>query len=786
MTATLSYRDGAEVGPRVSRLLRGLGSSPVASTAYSTAHAAMLDQGSGLRDPALRWLRTHQHADGSWGGALPCSQDRLVSTLAAILALRQSGDGESRAAVSRALTYVQEHAADRHPASEQLVSFEAIMQSLLAQARMADLPLPYGDFTGVDTTRGHRASADPAIAEAFTSDSVVAFADITRLVSPDGSLWLDPAATSALHRATGHPLALSHLRRAAACTDDGGLPGVSSLDIFEPAWALSLLQRARILPPAGPTTPPARALMEAALGARQHGVGPDSRHPVPDADHTGMALIALQNLGYDTTPLLSALIAFSDRVEEQHLSTAGNARILEVLHHHPEQHSKRLSKATDFLLGSRIEGAYWHDSRHLSPYYATAQALFGLTPSHCAELAATYRWLLDSQHPNGSWGSDGGQAEETAYAVLALRALQPHFDGVPTSVWTRARDFLRDCLDIAHYPEMWIGKVLYEPTSVVRAAVLAGYATAAAEHPLEGTAIPSSWTRFPCGNHPQGKEINARSLEWMDAHGLVSDPDKRARLHRSRLGEGTADSYTTAGPQYARLTADMYLWLTSYDDVFAETEGQNSPERLGRLICELIDVLDGNAPPPQAHGHVVALHDLMLRGAQLMRPQHLERVISGISDFLFATLLEANTPRDTTDTTEQIARTLRRHSSSGMLAARLIDRPDSLVDDPRVARLEAAKAELLGWINDFASYQHERDAGTTGFGLLDILSGKRRCSVPEAFVILARMWDDKAEQAYRDLAELAASADPDHRAYADSMAYLIGTGAYWHLARHRY
>ena len=82
-------------------------------------------------------------------------------------------------------------------------------------------------------------------------------------------------------------------------------------------------------------------------------------------------------------------------------------------------------------------------------------------------------WVLASQNADGSWGLAGGTVEETGYAVNSLLAVQAAYPWVRDAADRGARYLSDRCTDgePAH-PPLWIGKVLYTPYRVVRAAVL--------------------------------------------------------------------------------------------------------------------------------------------------------------------------------------------------------------------------------------------------------------------------------------------------------------------------
>jgi halimadienyl-diphosphate synthase len=470
--------------------------------------------------------------------------DRLVSTLAAVIAVHNTEEEWARAASAAGLTYLRRHGAGWRDARKELIAFEVTVPFLLDQARQRGIPLPYEAFEDLLPLRTAKFALIPA--ELFAAQPTTLLYSLEALDVPytthasalvefaalNGSLSNSPAATAALHQHTGHGHALDYLAAAARSTCDGGFPEIFPISVFEDAWVPYLLQRAGILPPGTATTTAANRLRATALAAGHRGVGADAQFPVADADDTAMAAIVLHNLDTDDTALLPALLAFEGPdhfrgfAHERGPATSANARVLEALRRSPEQFRPQLHKATDFLLAARSDAAWWHDKWHLSPYYATAQAVFGLVGTTAAELRGTYTWLLDTQHADGSCGTCGGTPEETAYAVLALATLDAHHGPVPQPVYARARDRLREHLDDTHHPELWIGKALYTPTTVVRAAVLAGFAIAyeAAAHDAHGPARPIFWKRFPHPASAHADAAEAHTRAWRDDNGLAPRP----------------------------------------------------------------------------------------------------------------------------------------------------------------------------------------------------------------------------------------------------------------------
>ena len=89
------------------------------------------------------WLLEHQWPDGSWGGEIAYYHDRILCTLMGLIALKERRDG---ARVERAISLGQEYVWRNlhylHYDPIELVGFELIFPTLLAQARTLHLDVP--------------------------------------------------------------------------------------------------------------------------------------------------------------------------------------------------------------------------------------------------------------------------------------------------------------------------------------------------------------------------------------------------------------------------------------------------------------------------------------------------------------------------------------------------------------------------------------------------------------------------------------------------------------------
>jgi halimadienyl-diphosphate synthase len=511
------------IAQRAAGLVAALDAGRIDAIAYSTAFVARLRDSSGdpLFPRSLQWLHRRQWPDGSWGGSVPNASDRLVSTLAAIGALAEAPEPWAAEAVRAGLAYVRAQPAAWRADPYELIAFELAVPYLLAEARKRGLDLPYAEFDHLARLRADKLGRLPADAWSTKPTTLLYSLEVLggdfdpapagRFLATNGSLGNSPTATAAYWSATGAPEALEYLRRLDAASPDGGFPEVYPIATFETAWVLYSLGRAGILP--GTATAHLDRLRDQ-LGETGI-VAIDPAFPVPDSDDSAMVFNVLLDAGYDVSHLLDRLLVFEGAdcfttfPYERRASVSANARVLEALSRRPEVFPTQLSKIVAHLLSERREGAWWQDKWHVSPYYATAAAVFALTRTTGPQaLDDTRRWLIDTQHADGSWGALHGTAEETAYAVLALDALAGDRTASP-GVFGAAHERLRHWLDEPApsaggiwseergdeaawrrppdapserdplSPELWIGKGLYTPRVVVQAAALAGCAVAA-------------------------------------------------------------------------------------------------------------------------------------------------------------------------------------------------------------------------------------------------------------------------------------------------------------------
>lgn len=487
--STGSNETGLNVSEEIKKLLGRLGESRVEPVAYDTAWIARLGHiDRDLAMGALEWLRAHQLPDGSWGAATPLyHHDRVISTLAAIIALTHHGAPEDQPRIRAALPALQHSLKNLDKdAAGRTVAFEMLLPTLVAEAKAIGLTvddpnnllhsmLQLRDAKLANAPKGmiSRQSTLGFSAEMVGLDGLHLL-DLEDLQYQDGSVCVSPAATAFFATyVRPEPTALEYLHR---ITEQGGAPTITAIEVFERSWTLWDLKHAGVVDEtiSSLARPHLDALAAAWLPG--HGIAMNDNFIVKDGDHTGIVTELLTHDGRE--PDLDALLRYEEEDHfrcyplENEISISANIHIFGALRQigfavdHPV-----VNKITNFLEKRRGGEPYWVDKWHSSPYYPTSLAVIVSAGYINPLVEKAVDWIIANQNPDGSWGYFAPTAEETAYSLKALMKWHQQGNYVPRQVLDRGVAWLVEH-SAPPYTPLWISKSLYCPTLVVRSAVL--------------------------------------------------------------------------------------------------------------------------------------------------------------------------------------------------------------------------------------------------------------------------------------------------------------------------
>ncbi|MCL4250316.1 MAG: hypothetical protein KJ065_19355 [Anaerolineae bacterium] len=473
----------------IDTLLSELGTGKVEGVAYDTAWVARLAPrypGYGF-DKSLEWLRWNQHPDGTWGAPLVHYHDRFVSTLAAIVALRDAGNNaHDRPRIKRGENALWQLAGKLGRDDSDTVGFPIVSTALAQEALSLGLDVPLPPLRYAEAYRKkveallklpHRDWRDSPMSHSLEAlRQVVAAED--KLLAGNFSVGISPAATAAYLLEFDNKWALGYLTEIQNAIGTGAMSAVGPIDVFEIAWSLNHLARAHAITPDDPRV---RRLIDTLLEnySPQKGASPSSRFAVTDIDDTAGVFTVLRWAGIPVTADVFNYFetdgAFVCYHGETNPSLSAQVRLLSALKmctDHPAQ-GIWIKKAVRTLRTLDDNRSYWWDKWHASPYYVNGASL-SATKGIADDLSESrLKWILRTQREDGGWGYLGQSTqEETAYCLEALLFWDRAVKRVDSEVLERANAFLRKHVQNPSYTPLWIGKSLYTPHLVVKAAVL--------------------------------------------------------------------------------------------------------------------------------------------------------------------------------------------------------------------------------------------------------------------------------------------------------------------------
>src|SRR5579859_2659771 len=184
------------------------------SLTYDTSWLARLgDLAPDLSLRAREWLRANQHPDGTWGSDYVHAHDRVISTLAAAIALREIGDCRAdEEQVQSGLRALPRYIAELANERQDTIGYEVIATALITHAQRLGLnvpPIPINTQIIIRKVNALRKYVQAGLKQPilYSAEALIELIpddlDWRKLIDWDGAVSGSPAATIAVNLRSG-------------------------------------------------------------------------------------------------------------------------------------------------------------------------------------------------------------------------------------------------------------------------------------------------------------------------------------------------------------------------------------------------------------------------------------------------------------------------------------------------------------------------------------------------------------------------------------------------------
>lgn len=462
-------------------LFNDLGQGNAYGIPYDTAWTALHEK---IFPESMTWISRNQRRDGSWGGEVEYFHDRLISTLASILALSKSKRSKRfKDQIERGEIYLLKNLQRVKDEEHSTIGFELLFPTLMEEAEKLKLNIPYLQDDYILKIRETKLSLiyndlvyNGNTTLSFSAEFLGTAFDITKannLLNPNGSVGNSPSATSYYLLSKMHPEALSYMENVLSINADGSVLPVYPFDIFEKTWGFYHFDKLDL---------PVKNYFKRHLKAikdswTKRGVG-TTKHSVLDSDDSAVAFNFLTSMGEKLDPCVFDEWERDDFFQcfeyERDPSLSSNIHILDAIKNLDYRNrDDAVDKILSFLESNKHGDGFWQDKWHLSPFYVTSHAVIAVHGLNDTLVEDSVSWIIENQKPNGMWGFNNGTKEETAYSLWALLYYNDQVTPIDDQILIKGLNQLMYGSKSVKLEELWIAKGLYCPVNVVDSIILA-------------------------------------------------------------------------------------------------------------------------------------------------------------------------------------------------------------------------------------------------------------------------------------------------------------------------
>ena len=469
------------------KLLNSLEGGYMRGLAYDTAWASMIPENANSKKPlfpgSLLWLIVNQYDNGSWGGEIEYSYDRLISTLASIIALKKTHKSEKfHESIKKGEEYIWYNIQRLHSEPQETIGFELLFPALMTEAESLGLNLPYREkfFEPLKEKKMKLIIGELITSQNTTVTFSLEFLGeysskklLKRAQNLNGSISNSPSATAFMLTKMFDDEAYNYLRTVLEF-NSGSSMTLYPFEVFERAWVIDNFVKSEL-----PVQNHYLEKIEDLFSAwSERGISMSKLYDFQDLDDTATVFNLLRKTNHEIDAKVIELFEdtthFNCYPSERSASPLVNIKVLKAIYDVKDYNRREeiIEKIIKFLYSEQKEHAFWIDKWNISPYYCTSQAIEALHDLDSNLTSRAVDWIINSQNIDGSWGLNGGTKEETAYALLALLRYHMNSEKIDSLIIKNAQSYLENNYQNDNYPELWLGKGLYCPYNIVKASVL--------------------------------------------------------------------------------------------------------------------------------------------------------------------------------------------------------------------------------------------------------------------------------------------------------------------------
>ena len=477
-------------------------SGNVSGSAYATAWAARIRSKEHHGQPAfpssLDWIRNNQKDDGSWGNKWPVSyQDAIISTLIAIIVLKQWNYYEDIEKIEKAINFVERNSIKLISIQEQdiHVGFELIFMTLIEEVKHFGLWIDekvYNhykykknikmDFIRKAKTLSHNNKYPSWLFDFEAISDIYDKNTIENIFRDSKTICTSISATcSALYNNYNLPKCYKYIERKVSA-GNGFIADLDNLKVFDIVWSYTyliwvgfdfdlILESERI----------GYRHLEylESLIARDNTIGFGDGAPI-DPDTIASTIYVLNHFG-KKVPLDGLLKFYSKNYfityfGETSFSLSTNINILICLKQFKDDNTicEIIRTHSEWLKTYIIDSDYdFKDKWMISKYYSMTRAVFAFQDIDDHFVDTCIDILREEQKCDGGWGGfEQSTNIETALVVICLIHYMTKRKLKSQCIYyylRRAQNYLDNDREIV---PLWIGKGLYSMTSLDKLTVL--------------------------------------------------------------------------------------------------------------------------------------------------------------------------------------------------------------------------------------------------------------------------------------------------------------------------